>query len=317
MCIFAKFIHKTTQHNNMKVTDFFKNFATQGGLTADNKDLQYFLSNPAIADVELSDDMIAAVQTAYFNQAKISPDIKKHFTAQALNGLDNKIHTIVDELEFDDVTKTMLKSEKNSFAKVEQLMANLKNLYEKQASATSSTAKGEVQKKIDEMTAKINEMSAAIAAKEKEKQDAINQLTSQFNGERLNDKLNSILSNIEYADSPFPKDVVVSNALALLQKELGTKGGKFKFENGDIVLVNANDETLPLQDSKTFQKIEPQQFINGVIAQYKLNKVTDPNAARNNAANKGNTQFNQQQNAATTAASEANSRALEALKAGL
>jgi hypothetical protein len=134
----------------------------------------------------------------------------------------------------------------------------------------------------------------------------------------LNDKLNSILSGIEYADSPFPKDVVVSNALTLLQKELTAKGGKFKFDNGNVVLVNANDETLPFQDTKTFQTIEPTQFINGVISQYKLNKVTDPNAARNNAANKGNNQFNQQQNSAVnTAASQANKLALEALEKGM
>ena len=316
MYICHVYTQNNTQHN-MKLTDFLKNFTIQGGMQSDNKDLQYLLSSPSLNEVELTDEMISSIQNAYFNQAKINPEIKKHFTAQALNGLDNKVHSLLDDFEFDDVTKTTLKSETNSFKKVEALVSNLKNLYEQKASSNSSKDKGEIQKKIDEMTAKINEMSSVIAAKEKEKQDAVAQLTSQFNSERLNDKLNSILSGIEYADSPFPKDVVVSNALALLQKELSAKGGKFKFDNGEVVLVNANDETLPFQDTKTFQKIEPQQFINGVIAQYKLNKVTDPNAARNNAANKGNTQFNQSQNATTTAASEANQRSLEALKAGM
>jgi hypothetical protein len=300
----------------MKLTEFLKNFTIQGGMQQDNKDLQYLLSNPTLNEIELTDEMTTSIQNAYFKQAKINPEIKTHFIAQTLNGHDSHVHSITDGFEFDDEVKSTIKNEKNSYKKVELLVNSLKNLYEQKASANTKGDKAEIQKQIEAMTSKITEMQTAIATKEKEKQDAIAQLTSQFNGERLNDKLNSILSGIEYADSPFPKDVVVSNALTLLQKELTAKGGKFKFDNGNVVLVNANDESLPFQDTKTFQTIEPQQFINGVISQYKLNKVTDPNAARNNAANKGNNQFNQQpNNTSASAAAEANRIALEAFQA--
>lgn len=261
----------------MKLYEFIKTFATQGGLEESNTELVKLLENKDNLSVDIPDTVLNSITNHFTNNlGKESSELKKYFRAIVLNEADSKIKGVVESLDgLDESDKEVFIKEKDTYKKIGLLAEKVAALEAKKLAAKTSGDKSVVQKQIEEATAKITDLQKALESKEADKANEIKALMASFDNERMNGQLQSILNNIEYSEAlgHLPKEVITGSALALVQAELGKSKAKMKYTDGKINLVSAEDESIPFRD-KSLQVIATEDFIKGVIANNKMNKVT-------------------------------------------
>lgn len=249
---------------------FITSLAAKAGVSSDHKGLIDILSNAELAKITVPEDLENSLNeglTLTIESAKNNLELKKHFRASILNGVDAEIKRIADENEFDEDSKLQLNSEDlTTSRKVRLVTAKIKALQEKKAEANTKD-KPELQEKINAL---LKEKADAVKTFEDEKKAILAQheedLTSY--GKR------NILAAKKYAASHLDTDTNISLAELLLSKELQAKGAKIVRRDGQLRLVQAGDPSLDYYNGSTQPTVE--QFIDGVLAQNKLLAVSEP-----------------------------------------
>src|SRR3972149_3148251 len=102
------------------ICEYINRLAQSAGIAKDDKALVDFLSNSEVSKISIADEVAGKIEKSLltFDSAKNHPELKKHYTAQALNGVDSAIDTLADELGLDDTTKAEIKAETSSYKKV-------------------------------------------------------------------------------------------------------------------------------------------------------------------------------------------------------
>src|SRR5688572_19363834 len=104
----------------MKLGDLLNDLAGQAGLPKDHKALVDFLSSSEKANIEVPDEITSAINKNLFNfdSAKNRLDLKTHFKAEVLNGIDKRIEDVATTMKLTDEQRQKLGEEKNSYAKI-------------------------------------------------------------------------------------------------------------------------------------------------------------------------------------------------------
>jgi hypothetical protein len=244
--------------------EYFTDLATKAGIPNDDAKLAEVVKK--VATIEFDDSIVNKLNSSYLTveAAKNNPDLKKHFTASALNGVDAKVNALLAELGISDDVKNEILAEKSSYERIPMLVKKVKEL-EAAKAGSGKADKAELQKVIDDLNKQILDSKAD---KDKVKAD----LESQY-GQKLTDfQIKNILSGYKYA-TPVDIDVNVQIAQALLSKELQAK--EYKIVNHESGLrLETKDGMEPHHENK---KILLKDFIDGVVAQNKLISVSgDP-----------------------------------------
>lgn len=260
----------------MKIGAFAAKLLAKAGINTFDPKYADLLS----AATELPDEDANKVFGALFNldDAKNNSDLKRHFTASILDGADQEINRIMDEMGMEVTDKDELKAEKNTYQRIGKLSKKIQDLEKKKAGATT-TEKSELQKQINDATSKIAEL-------QKTHGEEIKRINSEWQGKLTNSTIKSILAGKKYANKDIPVDVQVETAMVLLNRELEKQGAKIINSNGILTLKQSKDESLDWLNSAN-EKPSFEQFVDGTLATLKLLAVND-SAAPANVSNYGN-----------------------------
>lgn len=250
----------------LKLADVLKSIALQSGVS--ETEFKSVLDNPALASIEV-DDIVSTKLTAQrlsMDAAKNNPDLKKHFTALALNGIDAGLERLATEhgLTPEDIIE--LKGLESTSKRMDSLTSKIKTL-----EAAKSTKGADTEK----LTKQIEALNADIL---KERNDKIAELKAKDDSletERTDWTANGILSNFEYATN-VDKDINVTVAKALINKELQSKGLKLTRKDNVLSLLTAEGTEYFENNAK----VGYQDFATKVVANAKLLKASNSTPAK-------------------------------------
>lgn len=252
----------------MNIGELINAQAIKSGIASDNDALKDFLSNSEINKIVIPDEIAAKIQSSLLTveQAKTNADLKRHFSANALDAVDAKIKAIIEEYGLDDDAKAKLEAEKSSYSKINILAKELQAAELKKVSAT-----GGDKKVLVEEIAKLN---AAIIKAEADARNLVSS-TKAENDARITDiMLESHLSSYDYGNG-MPKDVNVLTAKALLSEALAAGKAKAILDGKRFVLVNAEDTSLPYNENHA--PVEFNTFATRLLNEKKMLKVSGDN----------------------------------------
>ncbi len=220
----------------MKLTEVLKSVATQSGIA--ETELKSILDNASIASIEV-DDAISTRLTAprlSMDAAKANPDLKKHFTATSLNGVDANVTRLLEEFGIDAEHLTDINAKDaegkyimSTFKRVETLAKKIQEIESKKAAAPT----GDVKKLNDQLitlNAELKTAKESVVARETE-------LKNGFEKERIDWAFDGILGSFNYAlPKETPVDAVRAFGRTIAEKALQEKGLKIVKENGALSL---------------------------------------------------------------------------------
>jgi hypothetical protein len=247
----------------MTVAEFLQDMGIRSGYDTDK--LKDIVTNPAIMGMAIPDDFKSTVSTTLLTvkEAQINPEIKKHFTAMALNGADDTIRELMDEYQLPDDVKGTLKSEASTYNRLKLFTKALADLKD-QHSKASAGDKGALVNQINELNATVSTLKEAM------KNDlSANDL--KWLNKFMDTSINSHFEKYDYAMEGVPSNIQAMTARQLFEQKLNEKGGKQKYIDGKIVLVSATDDALPFTiDNK---QVEFNSFADSVVYENKLARV--------------------------------------------
>lgn len=256
----------------MKTGEFLNKLAVKSGIAATDKHLMGLLSKSEFANEEIPDDLAKAIDEALMTEdaAKANPNVIKKIKGETLNGADALVDRILKDFGYDDADIADIKSEKNTFSRIEKTANAIKLLEAKKAGANTNTDKAALQRQIEELNNKIRE---SVTTSEKTLAD----LKASHINELTNAELKALLAPKKFA-LPEDMDQRLKNDIALsaVNAELKTKGLQIVNTNGalDIKRTDGTDA----YDS-TNRKIDVTNFVDGVLAQNKLLAVNSAEPA--------------------------------------
>jgi len=256
----------------MKGKELFKQLSEKSGITADDKDLVTFLA--ANENIEIPDSIANAFIGKLMNEseAKLNPTVVSHLKQNTLAGVDKRIFDLLADLGFDDVAKTKITGEKNTFEKVAVLAKEIQAL-EKAKIGTAKGDKEALQKEIDRLN------TEAIATADRYKKE-IEQVKEASANEVLNYAIDAYLSSMNYANKDIPKEANVATARFLIEKGLNEAKAKVTRDGNALKLFRTDDTGLPYTENH--KEVTFNAFADKVLSTNKLLHV-------------GNTQTQQRQ----------------------
>lgn len=251
------------------VGDFLAKLITKGGGNPADDKFKIFFGNADLVKAEVPDDVATAIDNGLISlkDAKNNhPDIKNHYTALALNGLDDKVNLTMDEWELPEDSKNKIRVDRNSYNRVSLLLKEVKELEQRKANADKPD-KIAIQKQIDEAKAESRRYQAEV---ETAKLDAANQI-KDFKLTAARQKLYGGYKTVFDTLEPEAKEAAID---AIITKKLQDTGSHFTFdENGSFVLLKKDGMNFYGDDNK---QVNAKQFIEQQLSQNKILAVTAP-----------------------------------------
>ena len=260
----------------MHLGQLVNTLAVKSGIDTNHPALKNILSNAEVSRISVPDDMADAIENNLYSleAAKTNPDIKRHFTALAYNGLDAELNRLMDESGLDDTIKTELLAEKSSTKRAVALAKKIRSLEEQKLNAAG---------------AEKMELQAKITALEAEANSALEGLKSSHDKEITNLLVKHTLSGYKYAMGEIPKQKKIETVYNLLKENLETDGLQLVKNGGDVKLVRA-DNTDYYDNSNN--KIDFKTYVDRFLGQNKLLQATVPDTGKTsvsqNAIMRGN-----------------------------
>jgi hypothetical protein len=212
-----------------KLTEVLKSIASQSGVS--ETELQSIMENSALASIEI-DDAISTrltVPRLTMESAKANPDLKKHFTAQALNGVDSEMQRLMNDMGVSAEIQTEINGLDTTFKRVPALMKKIQELESKKQGAGSED--------VAKMNQKISDLNAELAKTNETFANERTQLKNGFEQERVDFEFNNILGAFNYAlPKETPIEAVKMFGRTIAENGMREKGVKIVKENGSLVL---------------------------------------------------------------------------------
>lgn len=247
----------------MTLSEFLQETGNRSGYDTDK--LKDIVTNPAIMGMAIPDDFKSTVSTGLLTvkEAQINPEIKKHFTAMALNGADDTLRELMDEYQLSDEVKGSLKLEPSTYNRLKLFSKALADLKD-QHSKASAGDKGA-------LVNQINELNATITTLKDTMKNDLSATEQKWLNKFMDTTINSHFGKYEYAMEGIPNDVSVMTARQIFEKKLAEKGGRLKFMDDKVMLVSATDDALPFTiDNK---QVDFNSFADSVVYDNKLARV--------------------------------------------
>ena len=203
------------------------------------------------------------------NEAKNNHQIKSHFKAEALDPFNNKITTWLTEHGVDEATAKQIAEDNNTYNKVEVAIRKIAELKEKQNGSNSKGQTAELERKINELSAQL---SKTVSDAQREKEEAINSIRSQYDNEFTEMQINQIISS-KPLPGQFGSDIETKIAREFLNKKLAEKNATIKKVDGKIKIVAKDDEKLLIFDNG--KELDLDTLTNMALAENKFIKVSD------------------------------------------
>lgn len=251
----------------MKLGDFLNTMAAKVGVQND-PNFVAILSNAALATAEINDEIANRLNTGLmsFEGAKNNGELKSHFTASALNGVDAQLNRIASQYgEIDGFT-----TEKNTFKR----MDILSEFISKQIADLKSKSPNDVTKdaEVKRLTTELANMQTQLAQLTDSKNREIADLTARHANEILQSRIDYALTGKNYANKQLPN---VEIAKTLLNAELAAKGAKVINDNGVLKLKQTANPEMDFVDDG-FKPVGFDAFVDKLLADKSMLAVSKP-----------------------------------------
>lgn len=265
-----------------KINEFLKTLITKAGGNPEDEKIKTALAAVS-AEIEVTDDLINAIEHGLIsidNAKNNHPDIKKHYTALALNGLDSELDRLMEDEKFDEAVVTELKAEKSSTKRAALIAKKIKEL----EAAKAGQGKAETKALNDKIVELNNELRRIKDNESTIKSEYEKKLRDKDKGYAMRGMLSSYQTIYDKLD-PETKNITIN---AILEKNLRSKGYQLDVdENGNLV-INTKDGSTAFTDDH--RPLTPKVFFDKVMADEKLLVVSDSN--NNNNSNRNNNNNN-------------------------
>lgn len=241
--------------------EFLNALFINAGVEVDNDTLKQIVTKAATSEIDQA--LVDKFNQSYLtlNSAKNNPDLKKHFYAVAMNGLDLELDNTMSELGLSEEVANEIKAEKSSFKRAALLAKKIKSLEAEKSSTGSKTEKAEIQ-------AKIDALNAEIVKARNEKETAVKEVEARYKNEINDILLSNVFGGYEYA-LPTSKEANVKLARTLFQEEITKKGYNLTLDNGEFKLVSSDGMDVYENNKRVVFK----DFADGLLAQHNLLKT--------------------------------------------
>lgn len=282
--------------------EFLNALFINAGVEIENDTLKNITTKSAT--VEIDQALVDKFNQNYLtlNSAKNNPELKKHFYAVAMNGLDTELETTMTELSLSEDVINEIRGEKSSFKKASLLAKKIKSLEAEKSSATTKTDKAEIQAKIDALNAEVVRVRA-------EKEQAVKEVEARYKNEINDILLSNTFGSYDYA-LPTSKDANVKLAKSLFMEEVTKKGYNIALDNNEFKLVTADGMDV----YENNQRVGFKDFTDRLLAQHKLLKVAGEQTPANQQTQTQTTTTVQTGNRTNRFSSRAEELAAEALR---
>lgn len=282
--------------------EFLNALFINAGVELENDTLKNIVTKVATSEIDQA--LVDKFNQNYLtlNSAKNNPELKKHFYAVAMNGLDTELETTMTELSLNEDVINEIRGEKSSFKKASLLAKKIKSLEAEKSSATTKTDKAEIQAKIDSLNAEVVKVRA-------EKEQAVKEVEARYKNEINDILLSNTFGSYEYA-LPTSKDANVKLAKSLFMEEVAKKGYNVALDNNEFKLVTADG----MEVYENNQRVGFKDFTDRLLAQHKLLKVAGEQSQTTTQTQQQTTTTVQTGNKTNRFASRADELAAEALR---
>ena len=254
----------------MKLGDFLNTQASKLGLQQDQRFVAFVQANPQLANIEFDDAIAVPINSGLMSLegAKNNTDVKKHYDALALNGIDAKLLPLAQAYgataEFD--------TEKSTYKRVDILAAKIQA---KIAEIESKHASGDVTKdaEVKRLNGELQKLQTQLQTLQTSKDNEIATLKKDHATAIQNALIDFELSGKNYANDQIDAKTNVTIARAILQSALAQAGGIIVNENGALKLKNANAPELDLLDANN-KPYTFTGFADKALADAKVLRVT-------------------------------------------
>lgn len=246
----------------MKIKDVIKSIASQSGVS--ETEIKTLLDNTTLDSIEIEDAVSTKLVAPRLSleAAKNNPDLKKHFTALALNGIDAELERTATEHGLTAEEISELKALESTSKRVSAITKKV------QALEAAKVGKGTAD--TEKLNKQIEDLNNQIVSERNSKVSELAAKDASLENERIDWTLNSMLSNHEYA-TPVDKEINILTAKTLINKSIQEKGLKIVRENNNLVLKTS--EGTEYFDNNV--KVGVQDFTTKVLANAKLLKASN------------------------------------------
>lgn len=221
----------------MNIIDYISSLAERGGVDLTSDALKPILTNPALAAIEVPAELETATSTKFLTEeeARINPNLKKYFSAMALNVADKNLRELakkhLDDTELADINKDDLKT-----LDIAQLIVD-----KVKAKAASSNNGSDKKQLLDEIT----KLQGIIAEKEAALTTSITERDNHWITTLGNEKIDAQTLSYNYAGE-VPKNIQAKVLKEMFIESLKADKGLWRYADGKIGLFNAEHPELPL-----------------------------------------------------------------------
>lgn len=238
---------------------------TIAGVKSDNQDLIAILSNPALSQIQVPDEIVTQIESNLHSLDSAKAKLSSTIAAEALNGIDAHLERFAKEdLQLDDASLTELKAEKKTAKRVEILVKKIQSLEASKAASKGGDKEG--------LAKEINELKSQLA---QAKNDAVNSLQNkekEFESTLTKMDVKRYLAGKKYV---FPKDmdpdIVIDSVYNTLERDIQSENVKFVRDGSQIKLVT-NDGTDYYD--KQNKKQDFKAFVDSSLSRNKLLATT-------------------------------------------
>jgi hypothetical protein len=266
-----------------------KSLAGKAGIKADDENLKKLLSFAEVAQLELPDEFINALEGNLLTveSAAANSTVRSKLIAEALNGVDSELDKTVNDFEFDDNFKTDWKGiTRNTNEKVRKLTAALKTQMAKiKEDAKTGKHDPNAEAQATALKNQITELNKSLENTKTMHQVEIDNLKSQ----NLNDRKDFLLTT-KLSGKPLPKnglspEINILTAKTLISQEAAKQGLVVGFDaNGQPTLKQRKDGA-EIDFFVNNKVVNYDDFIDGVLAQNKFVQVNDSAPTNGHAGN--------------------------------
>lgn len=249
--------------------EFFNKLATKAGMKVDDDAMKAFLAIPELSKIEVPDTISDGIEGGLYTldaaRAKIGPEERTKFKAEAYNGIDAELNAYLVENGADADLIEAVKAEKSTAARFK------KAIQAREDALTKKLSTGKID--VAEYTKQINDLKREKSDLQKTMDDKVAKLQADFENEMTTAMVRTDLAGYNYVQDKIDKNINVLTSLTLLNQELEKDQAVVRYDKttGQKKLVKKDGTDFY---DKTNNPVQFKQYVDGLLAKNNLIQVS-------------------------------------------
>jgi polyhydroxyalkanoate synthesis regulator phasin len=253
--------------------EFITKLATMAGLSTSDPEIVGILSNSEFSNYKLPENLYSKINSNLLtlDSARNNEQLRKHYHAEILNGLDYNIENVMEKFAVDADIAEQIRQEKKTTEKYNRLIEKLNDLHARKAETGRKTDKSELESEISKLNSQIKDLTGKLQTAPQER--------DSFWTEKLKTKaIQNMLTAYNYAgEKDIPKDVLIETARVLLNRKLNEAKVRLEYQ------ADTDNISLKTESGMDFYKdntpVSFKSFADQVLAESKLLAIPGANNA--------------------------------------